>query len=99
MDKTIDNLLQHKVSKKELNDQGLSFNDLGINLRLEKSKSVYFDNNCIVIEMKNGTYLNAKDMAKYVSKRKGTCTYSESEWRYDGVVGWIRNSNSMRDAP
>ncbi len=85
---TLDDMLKHKV---ELSNLGM----LGIHLRLDKARCVYFDKTGIVIEMEDGSYLTKTDMMKYAGKE----TYSRNDYTYDGVVGWIGKSDPMKDAP
>ncbi len=102
MEDSIDELLAHRVSDEELRQVGLSRRDLGIHLRLECGRRVYFDREGIAIEMADGRYLTAKELKEYVDQQHSEPLQGRSgtgEVRYDGVVGWLSCKDLMKMAP
>ena len=80
-------MLKHKV---ELS----SLKSLGIHLRLDKAKCVYFDKTGIAIEMEDGSYLTKDQIMSYIFERN-----ARKDYAYDGVVGWIGKGDPMKEAP
>lgn len=66
----LDDMLQYRVTEKELAQLGLEFADLGIKVKLEKAKRLYLDKKGLAIQMEDGTYLTAEKMQQVMEDRK-----------------------------
>jgi len=82
---TLDDLLKYQISNAELERAGFNRKEESLRLQLKNARRFYMDHQGISVEMQNGHYLTAEELAQMVRKSQEQRKARNYEWELKGL--------------